>query len=224
MKSYGEKLLGELLKLVFANRFRIIVNSRPQFLYGLELDFYIPELKIAFELQGEQHYDLVDDFYSTNEKFVKQVLNDIQKDLLCIKNGVLLVKLTPLETTPKLFKRRIRDSLFSFYNGHSYSREHKKVVEMMTYRRGKLKDGKYKERKRAINDYFNKRNEYLSSLREMGCKWSLMQNWVLSKKFQNIFSKIREDIYNNRQFRVPTTLKKGITFKSLVNHGLKTAY
>jgi hypothetical protein len=59
--------VGNLLDREFP-QYRIRENYRPDWLLSsnitkLELDFYIEELKIGVEVQGEQHYKFVEFFH-----------------------------------------------------------------------------------------------------------------------------------------------------------------
>lgn len=60
-----------------------------EWLESLELDFYIPELKIAIECQGLQHFQPVD-FSGKGEEWAKQqfdkaIERDNRKRILCAK-------------------------------------------------------------------------------------------------------------------------------------------
>lgn len=78
--SYSEELFSKSIKLVTKERF--IKNYRPAWLINpstgkrLEYDFYFPDLKIAFEIQGQHHYD--------DEK---QKQRDLEKKLYRINLG-----------------------------------------------------------------------------------------------------------------------------------------
>ena len=59
---------------------------------GLQsLDVYIPSLKIAFEYQGEQHYN-VSDFFGGEEGLKNNQERDARKRALCLENGVTLIE------------------------------------------------------------------------------------------------------------------------------------
>lgn len=59
---------------------------------GLQsLDVYIPSLKIAFEYQGEQHYN-ASDFFGGEEGLKNNQERDARKRALCLENGVTLIE------------------------------------------------------------------------------------------------------------------------------------
>ncbi len=57
------------------------------------LDFYIPMLKIAVEVQGEQHYKFNKHFHVTPEGFAKQRKRDREKAEWCDLNNIELILL-----------------------------------------------------------------------------------------------------------------------------------
>lgn len=81
-------------------------NYRPDWLQGLELDFYVDEMKIAAEVQGEQHYSFIKYFHKTIDKFELQKKRDSDKSILCKKYGVELVEIFT-ETDADIFVQRI---------------------------------------------------------------------------------------------------------------------
>ena len=89
MTSKLEKYLSNELYTRFG-QFSIRQNYRPDWLCGLELDFYIEELKLAAEVQGDQHYSFVEFFHKTQDNFKKQQERDAEKSIVCFQNGIIL--------------------------------------------------------------------------------------------------------------------------------------
>jgi hypothetical protein len=93
--------IGSTIRKYFSN-YTIFENSRPAWLVSskqerLELDFYIKELEVAFEVQGDQHFVYVPYFHGNYENFLNQQRRDAEKKLLCAKNGVSLYEITKEE-------------------------------------------------------------------------------------------------------------------------------
>ena len=70
----------------------------------LELDIYVPELKLAVEVDGENHSKYLAWFHKTHENFEKQQKSDILKTALCKKNGVKLIRVPYTVPTAELEK------------------------------------------------------------------------------------------------------------------------
>lgn len=67
-------------------------KSKPEWLQGLELDGYCPELRIAFEYQGRQHYKVIPHWHSNGKADLEaQQARDAKKVRLCDENWVTLV-------------------------------------------------------------------------------------------------------------------------------------
>jgi hypothetical protein len=65
---------------------------RPKWLRGLELDGYNEQLNLAFEYNGEQHYNYNPHFHRKGVKqFIHQICRDKVKRKLCKKNDVDLI-------------------------------------------------------------------------------------------------------------------------------------
>lgn len=78
--------------------YKLVKNSYPDAIYqyydpkfkGLVIDIYIPELKVAIEYQGLQHYEVVERFIDNSLSERKE--NDKLKKQLCIDNGIKLIE------------------------------------------------------------------------------------------------------------------------------------
>jgi hypothetical protein len=76
---------------------RPFVKVRPDFLhndvtgYNLELDLYNEELKLAVEVNGDQHYKFIQFFHRNHDAFVKQRYRDEMKKLKCRQEGIILI-------------------------------------------------------------------------------------------------------------------------------------
>ena len=73
-------------------------NIRPDWLRSknatkLELDFYIPDLKIAIEVQGIQHFCFVEHFHRTYENYEYRKETDRDKKELCYGQGISLIEI-----------------------------------------------------------------------------------------------------------------------------------
>lgn len=93
--------------------FKIKENVRPNWLISsdntwLELDFYIEELNIAFEVQGEQHYKFVPFFHKSEDDFTKRKKHDKEKRDLCYGKGIKLIEILT-ETDAEIAIKNIRD-------------------------------------------------------------------------------------------------------------------
>jgi len=85
-----ENELYLIIRELFPDR-EIQRHNRPSFLDNLELDIYIPNLSLAFEYQGEQHYKPVA-HWGGEEGLIKRRLHDIKKKELCGKNKITLIE------------------------------------------------------------------------------------------------------------------------------------
>jgi len=60
-------------------QYTIRENYRPEWLGGLELDFYIEELEVGIEVQGRQHFEYTPMFHASYGAFLEQKERDEQK-------------------------------------------------------------------------------------------------------------------------------------------------
>jgi hypothetical protein len=80
-------------------RFEIKENYRPDWLTNgegnrIELDFYLPELNIAIEVNGNQHYHYNPFFHNEYSDFEKQKRHDDIKKAVCQRKKITLIELT----------------------------------------------------------------------------------------------------------------------------------
>ena len=84
-------------------------TKRPSFLKNpktgknLELDGFNEQLKIAFEYNGEQHYNFPNTFHKTEEEFKRQVKRDDFKRQKCLEQGIDLVEIPYTVEDDQLF-------------------------------------------------------------------------------------------------------------------------
>ena len=75
----------------------------------LYLDFYLPLIRKAVEVHGEQHYKFIPFYHHTKINFLKAQKRDNEKKEWCEKNGISHVVLPfydPLETWSKLLNEQ----------------------------------------------------------------------------------------------------------------------
>ncbi|CAE7214177.1 unnamed protein product [Symbiodinium natans] len=86
----------------------------PEFLGGLQLDGYCSELSLAFEYQGEQHFDPDNYFhFGDPSRFESQIERDVRKRQLCEETGVRLVLVPHFANDKRVF---VRTALLQWYS------------------------------------------------------------------------------------------------------------
>ena len=95
--SKGEIECRRVLENMFRRSFK---KYRPDFLnnpvtggsFNMELDCYNPELKLAVEYSGKQHYEYVPYFHKNKEAFLNQKYRDELKRRMCKDNMITLIE------------------------------------------------------------------------------------------------------------------------------------
>ncbi|MEF8731213.1 MAG: hypothetical protein V5B40_04650 [Candidatus Accumulibacter meliphilus] len=91
-----ERLVRHTLEVLFGVPFK---KHRPSWLKNpatgrlMELDGFNPELQLAFEYQGPQHYRVVLPFKMDAVRLQKSQFRDEQKQLLCKQHGITLLEI-----------------------------------------------------------------------------------------------------------------------------------
>lgn len=92
-----QRLFGDMLDSKFP-QYKIRENYRPDWLISpsgnkLELDFFIENINIAYEIQGEQHFRYIEFFHGNEDGFRKRLLLDQEKKDLCYGRNIKLVEI-----------------------------------------------------------------------------------------------------------------------------------
>jgi very-short-patch-repair endonuclease len=102
-----EEKLGRILFELYPNQF--IKRHDRKAVKPLELDFYIKELNLAFEYDGEQHYDkkLCEEVFGSD--FNELQKRDRKKEVLCRNKGIRLIRIKYDEPLGiNLIKRKLK--------------------------------------------------------------------------------------------------------------------
>lgn len=102
----NETVLFLICKAIFP-AYTVERHARPSVLQGLTLDIYVPELRIAMEYQGSQHFEPA--YHLGGEKQFRMTLRrDRRKVKLCLENGISLVL---FDVSDKLTEEYVREKL-----------------------------------------------------------------------------------------------------------------
>ena len=86
----SETRLFNVVAEIYPN-YQIERTIRPSWLDGLEIDIFIPEIRLAIEYQGRQHYEPIE-FFGGNDAFKKRIELDNKKRILLNENGIRLLE------------------------------------------------------------------------------------------------------------------------------------
>jgi hypothetical protein len=87
----SETILSQIVQRIFISD-TILRHHRPDWLDGLELDIFIPTLKLAFEYQGQQHFHPVR-IWGGSSGLKNLQHRDELKAKLCLAQGIDLIKI-----------------------------------------------------------------------------------------------------------------------------------
>ena len=114
-KWVSEELMYNLICKIF-KRNNVIYQHRPFFLkssFGgqMSYDVFVPKWNLAFEYQGQQHFEPIE-FFGGEDSFVHTQTRDLEKKQLSEKNGIHLVYINYWENlTKELIVEKIRSVL-----------------------------------------------------------------------------------------------------------------
>ena len=89
--SITERLVQKAVKKEFPY-LKVDCNSFPNFLQGLQYDIFLPEVSLAIEIDGEQHFKYMEWIHKCPENFNLQRKRDRKKDKLSKSNGITLLR------------------------------------------------------------------------------------------------------------------------------------
>lgn len=95
-KWISETILYQIVKEIFVER-EIIFHYRGKELEGLEIDIFIPSLKLGFEYQGQQHFKNVQ-HWGGELGLEKRIENDKKKKYICNIIGYHLIEVFYYDT------------------------------------------------------------------------------------------------------------------------------
>jgi very-short-patch-repair endonuclease len=96
--SHGQTLMRSLILRQLNASF--VENHRPDWLLGMELDFYFEGLKLAIEFQGGQHYTPCFGMAAMHA----QKKRDTAKKRICKERGILLLRLEASDLVVSRFR------------------------------------------------------------------------------------------------------------------------
>jgi len=107
----SEQRFRDAIEKVFGEKFppkKVTWMRNPKTEYPLELDGYNEELKIAFEYQGRQHFEVIDCFGGEKKLQIQQERDAIKKQK-CLENNIILLcptyKLNPQNYSKWILKQ-----------------------------------------------------------------------------------------------------------------------
>ena len=85
----SETTLKHIIEALYPEK-TVLAHYRPEWLEGLELDIYVPHIRLGLEYQGVQHFQAVK-HWGGKEKLKIQQEHDARKKRLCDELGITLI-------------------------------------------------------------------------------------------------------------------------------------
>jgi hypothetical protein len=137
-----EEMTRDILQKLFGKPFKNVRNALTS---RLELDCFNEELQLAVEYQGKQHYQFIEHFHRTQERFEQQQERDARKRSECEQLGITLIEIHYKCITYTKIKDALIAQLLStqygdmmnldqewpeFFEGHANSRASKELAKL----------------------------------------------------------------------------------------------
>lgn len=107
--NVSELKMLDAIKEIFPDE-EVLYCTRPKFLEGLEIDVFLPNLKLGFEYQGQQHFFPVE-IFGGKEAFEQQIVRDELKKKICDAEGITLLYVNYDEKISSfLIKNKLRET------------------------------------------------------------------------------------------------------------------
>jgi hypothetical protein len=105
----SETLLFQLVTKVLG-RHKVVRHHRPDWLEGMELDIYVPSLKLGFEYQGQQHFHSIE-AWGGEDGLKQRKERDRKKKAICREQGITLIEYHYTEPlTEENVRMRLREA------------------------------------------------------------------------------------------------------------------
>lgn len=92
MPSFIQSIIKKQLYIWFPEE-EILENYRPEWLVGLEIDLYLPNLNLAIEVNGLQHLIKCEKFFKTNKDFEMQIIKDYVKKKIIFNESINFISI-----------------------------------------------------------------------------------------------------------------------------------
>lgn len=132
--SYGQQLTKQFLERLLFEPF--LEEYRPDWLFGMELDFFFPSLNFAVEFNGDQHYYDTDHFGSS----AKQRARDSRKRAICKERGVILLTLQAIDLQKGVIVRKLKFHLPNVKRRKVWKRQSQLERDAIAYRKSLIRN------------------------------------------------------------------------------------
>ena len=194
ISSLGERIcrvfFEDLFGVEFPSSFPVWLRLSKK--VKLELDGYNDTLKLAFEHQGEQHFNIKTQFIKSPEKLNERIKYDLIKKELCEKNGVILIEVPEVnnkikvEDLKKYIKMEcLKKDVFIPDNFDDIVVDYNKVYRTPEWRLKLLKQKEIAESKggKCLSDFYKSNNVKLRYCCQHGHEWEATPGKILMDRW-----------------------------------------